>query len=68
MEWKSAVGLVIALFAVVFLAMLLAPAWHRIKGFQTTSTVHPREINRLCAEEINRRTLRLAATIKPSTK
>jgi hypothetical protein len=68
MKLKFAAGLVIAFFAVFFVAMLLAPAGHRIKDFQKTSTDHPREMNSLSAEEINRRTLRLAATIKPSTK
>jgi hypothetical protein len=68
MKLKSAAGLVIAFFAVFFVAMLLAPAWHGIKDFQKTSTDHPREMNSLSAEEINRRTLRLAGTTKPLTK
>jgi hypothetical protein len=68
MQWKSAAGLVIAFFAVFFVAILLAPTWHRSKDFQTISPAHPLEINSLSAEEINRRTLRLADTINPLTK
>jgi hypothetical protein len=68
MKWKYAAGLVIAFFAVFFVAILVAPTWHRSKDFQTISPSHPLEMNSLSAEEINRRTLRLAATIKPSTK
>jgi biopolymer transport protein ExbB/TolQ len=68
MEWKSAAGLVIAFFAVFFVAILVAPTWHRSKDFQTISASHPLKMNRLSAEEINRRTLRLAATIKHSAK
>jgi hypothetical protein len=68
MEWKSAAGLVIAFFAVFFVAILVAPTWYRSKGFQTISPSHPLKMNSLSAEEINRRTLRLADTIRPSTK
>ena len=68
MEWKSAAGLVIAFFAVFFVAILVAPIGQRSKDFQTISPSHPLEMNSLSAEEINRRTLRLAATIKPSTR
>ncbi len=68
MELKSAARLVIAFFAVFFVAILVVPTWHRSKDFQTISPAHPLEMNSLSAEEINRRTLRLAATIKPSTK
>jgi hypothetical protein len=68
MEWKSAAGLVIAFFAVFFVAILVAPTWHRSKDFQTISPSHPPEMNSLSAEEINRRTLGLAGVIKPSTK
>jgi hypothetical protein len=68
MELKSAAGLVIAFFAVLFVAILVAPTWHRSKDFQTISPAHPLEMNSLSAEEINRRTLGLAATINPSTK
>ena len=68
MEWKSAAGLVIAFFAVFFVAILVAPIGQRSKDFQMISPSHPLEMNSLSAEEINRRTLRLAATIKPSTK
>jgi hypothetical protein len=68
MELKSAAGLVIAFFAVFFVAILVAPIGQRNKGFQTASPAHPLEMNSLSAEEINRRTLRLADTMKPSTK
>jgi len=68
MEWKSPAGLFIVFFAVFFVAILEAPTWHRSKDFQTISSSHPLEMNSLTAKEINRRTLRLAATIKPSTK
>ena len=68
MYWKLVVGLVIAFFAVFFVAILVAPTWHRSKDFQTISPAHPLETNSLSAEEINRRTLRLAATIKHSAK
>jgi len=68
MEWKSAAGLVIAFFAVFFVAILVAPIGQRSKDFQMISPSHPLEMNSLSAKEINRRTLRLAATIKPSTK
>jgi hypothetical protein len=68
MECKSAAGLVIAFFAVFFVAILVAPTWHRSKDFQTISASHPLETNSLSAEEIDRRTLRLADTIRPSMK
>ena len=68
MELKSTAGLVIAFFAVFFVAMSLASIGQRNKDFQTISPSHPLEMNSLSAEDINRRTLRLAATIKPSTK
>ena len=68
MELKSAAGLVIAFFAVFFVAILLASNGQRNKDFQTISPAHPLEMNSLSAEEINRRTLRLAGTIRPSTK
>ena len=68
MYWKLAAGLVIAFFAVFFVAILVAPIGQRSKDFQTIAPSHPLEMNSLSAEEINRRTLRLAATIKPSTK
>ena len=68
MELKSAAGLVIAFFAVFFVAILVAPNGQRNKDFQTISPAHPLEMNSLSAEEINRRTLRLADTIRPSTK
>ncbi len=68
MEWKSAAGLVLAFFAAFFVAMAFAPIWHRNKDFQTISPAHPLVMNNLSAEEINQRTLHLAATIKASTK
>ncbi len=68
MELKSAARLVLAFFAVFFVAILVAPTWHRSKDFQTISASHPREMNSLSAQQINRRTLGLAATINPSTK
>ena len=68
MYWKLAAGLVIAFFAVFFVAILVAPIRQRSKDFQTISPSHPLEMNSLSAEEINRRTLRLAATIKHSAK
>ena len=69
MGWKSAVGLALALFvASLTLAPLFTPIGDKNKDFQTISPSHPLEMNSLSAEEINRRTLRLAATIKPSTK
>jgi hypothetical protein len=68
MEWKSFAGLVIAFFAAFSVAMSLASIGQRNKDFQTVSLAHPLEMNSLSAEEINQRTLRLAATIKPSTK
>jgi hypothetical protein len=68
MDWKSLAGLVIAFFAVFFVVILVAPTWHRSKDFQTITPAHPLKMNSLSAEEINRRTLRLAATIKHSAK
>ena len=68
MYWKLVVGLVIAVFAVFFVAILVAPIGQRSKDFQTISPAHPPEMNSLSAEEINQRTHRLAAAIKPSTK
>ena len=68
MEWKAAAGLVTAFFAVFFVAILLAPIGQRHKDFQTISPPHPPQMNGLSAEEINQRTHRLAAAIKPSTK
>ena len=66
MEWKSAAGLVIAFFAVFFVAILVAPTWDRSKDFQTISPAHPLEMNSLSAEEINRRTLKAAAALDRS--
>ena len=68
MDLKPAAGLVIAFFAFFFVAILVALMWHRSKDFQTISRAHPLEMNSLSAEEINQRTHRLAAAIKPSTK
>ena len=66
MYWKLAVGLVIAFFAVFFVAILVALTWHRSKDFQTISPAHPLEMNSLSAEEINRRTLKAAAALDRS--
>ena len=66
MKWKSAAGLVIAFFAVFFVAILVAPTWHRSKDLQTISPAHPLEMNSLSAEEINRRTLKAAAALDRS--
>jgi hypothetical protein len=69
MGWKSAVGLVLALFvASLALAPLFAPIGHKNKDFRTTSSSYPLEMDNLSAEEINRRTLKAAAAIKSSTK
>jgi len=67
MEWKSAVGLMIALFVISFVAPLFAPIGHKDKRSPTISPSFPPEMNNLSAEEINQRTLQLAATIKAST-
>jgi len=68
MEWKSPAGLVIAFFAVFFVAILVAPTWHRSKDFQTISPAHPLKMNSLSAEEINRRTLKAAAALDRSSR
>ena len=68
MYWKLVVGLVIAFFAVFFVAILVAPIGHRSKDFQTISPSHPLEMNSLSAEEINRRTLKAAAAIEISVR
>ena len=68
MYWKSTLGLVIAFFAIFFVTQLFAPIGYGNKDIQTISPSHPLEMNSLSAEEINRRTLRLVATIKSSTK
>jgi len=68
MDWKSAAGLVVALVAISFIAPSIASIGHMDKGLPTISPTFPPEMNNLSAEEINRRTLSLAATIKPSTK
>jgi hypothetical protein len=68
MEWKSPAGLVIAFFAVFFVAMLVAPTWHRSKDFQTIFSSHPLEMTSLSAEEINRRTLKAAAALDRSCR
>ena len=66
MELKSAAGLVIVFVAVFFAAILSAPLWRQSKDFQTISSADSVEMNSLSAEEINRRTLRLAHTIRPA--
>ncbi len=68
MNWKSTVGLIIALFAISLAAPLFASIGHNDKSFPKVSPSFPLEMNNLSAEEINRRTLQLAATIKASAK
>jgi len=57
----------IALFVISFVAPLFAPIGHKDKRSPTISLSFPPEMNNLSAEEINQRTLQLAATIKAST-
>jgi hypothetical protein len=66
MYWKSAAGLMIALLAVSFAATLFSSMGH--KNLQAISPSQPLGMINLSAEEINRRTLQLAATVKTSTK
>jgi len=68
MNLKSAAGLIIALVAVSSIAPSIALIGHKDKGLPTISPSFPLEMSNLSAEEINRRTLHLAATIKPSAK
>jgi hypothetical protein len=68
MYWKLAAGLIIALFMISFVAPLFAPIGHKDKGSSSISPSFPPEMNNLSAEEINRRTLHLAAAIKHSAK
>ncbi len=68
MDWKSAAWLVIALFTVSFAAHLLVSIGHKNTDFQTLSLSQAVGMNNLSAEEINRRTLQLAATVKTSTR
>ena len=68
MSWQSTIGLIIALVAVSFVAPSIALIGHTDKGLLTLSSAFPLEMTNLSAEEINRRTLRLAAAIKPSAK
>ena len=67
MDLKPAARLVIAFFAFFFVAILVAPTWHRSKDLQTISPAHPLEMNSLSAEEINRRTLQLAVSVNRSS-
>jgi hypothetical protein len=68
MYWKLGARFLIALFAVSFAAGLLAMIAQRNKHLQTISFSYPAEMNNLSAEEINRRTLQLAATVATSEK
>ncbi len=68
MDWKSAAGLIMALVAASFAAPSIALIGNKDKGLPTISPSFASEMNNLSAEEINRRTLRLAASIKPSMK
>jgi hypothetical protein len=63
----SGVGLAIALFAVSCAVTIGISVAHKDK-VQTASPSHPQGMNNLSAEEINRRTLQLAATVKTSSK
>ncbi len=68
MSWQSNIRLVIALAAVSFVAFSIAVIGHEDKGMSTLSPSFPLEMHNLSAEEINQRTLELAATIKAPTK
>jgi hypothetical protein len=68
MSWQSTLGLVVALAAVPFVASSIALMGHSAKGVPTLSSSFLLEMHHLSAEEINHRTLQLAATIKTSTK
>ena len=67
MYWKLGARFLIALVAVSFAAGLLATIAQRNKHLQAISS-YPAEMNNLSAEEINRRTLQLAATVATSQK
>ncbi len=62
MDWKSAAALVIALFSVSFAATQFPLIAH--KGFHAISASNSSDMSNLSAEEINRRTLELAANVK----
>ena len=64
MNWQSTIGLIVALAAVSFVAPSIALIGHTHKSLPAFSSSLTREMNNLTAEEINRRTLQLAATIK----
>ena len=67
MCWRDAVRLMLALFAVSYVATLVIPTAHKA-AVQTISPSHPLGMNNLTAEEINQRTLQLAGTVKTSAK
>jgi len=64
MYWKLP-GLAIALFAVSFAAALLTSIAHKQQGLSNNLPFPSAGNASLSAEEINRRTLQLAATSKP---
>ena len=67
MECKSAAGLVIAFFAVFFVAILVAPIGQRSKDLRSVSPDHSaHSFRNLTAEEIDRQTLKAAAAIDRS--
>jgi hypothetical protein len=66
MRQKSTAGVMIALFAVSFAVTLFSSTGHRDKDVQTISS--SLGMINLSAEEINRRTLQLAAAVRTSTK
>ena len=64
MDWKSALGLVIAFFAVFFVAILVAQIGQRSKGLRSLSRDYSAHTFRnLTAKEINHRTLKASAAI-----
>jgi hypothetical protein len=64
MKWKFAAGLVIAFFAVFFVAILVAPIGQRSKDLRSISRDHSaHSFRNLTAKEINRRTLKASAAI-----
>ena len=64
MEWKSPAGLIIAFFAVFFVAILVAPIGQRSKDLRSVSRDHSaHSFRNLTAKEINRRTLKASAAI-----
>ena len=68
MSWQSTIGLVVALAAVSFVALSSVLIGHSDKGMSTLSSSLSLGMHHLSAQEINQRTLQLAASIKPSAK